>query len=281
MLEYPEIKTIARQMVSLLPGKLITKVEFPGLERKFVFSEEDESTFQERLNGTTIEHIESCGNHLFIYTDSGTVLNIGDTGGKLLFHPTDTKTPNKYDLKVDFADGSALTHSVQMWGFLSVQTPEAAQAHQQRILDEAREPFEDRVTLKGFLDWLQNWEESPKVNTKKFIISRKYFTGIGNGYTQDILWKAKLHPRRKMDTLTQTEAAALFHAFRDVVKMAVEQDGRETERDFFNQPGKYAVLLGNKTLGTSCPDCGTEIIKFAFEGGACYICPTCQVDPRG
>lgn len=280
MLEYPEIKTIARQMQETLPGKQIMYVEFPGLERKFVFSEVDESTFQQRLIGTTIEHVESCGNHLFIFTDKETVLNIGDTGGKLLFHPADATVPSKYDLKVTFAEGSKLTLSVQMWGFLNIQTPETARTLQRRILEEAREPFEERVTLDDFQHWLHDWEEAPKVNAKKFIVSRKYFTGIGNGYTQDILWKAKLHPRRKMDTLTQTEATALFHGFREVVRSAVEHDGRETERDFFNQPGKYAVLLGNKTLGTPCPACGTAIIKFSFEGGACYICPSCQVDSK-
>ncbi len=280
MLEYPEIKTIARQMQSILPGKQISQIEFPGLERKFVFSHQDEAAFQARLVGSTIDHITSCGNHLFIYTRQGWVLNIGDTGGKLLFTEAGKTPPKKFDLKVSFTDGSTITHSVQMWGFLDPQTADEANAHQQHILNEAREPFEDRVTLAGFLDWLEHWEEAPKVNTKKFIISRKYFTGIGNGYTQDILWKAKLHPRRKMDTLTRDEATALFHAFRDVVQKAVDQDGRDTERDLFNQPGKYAVLLGNKTLGTPCLQCGSEIIKFSFEGGACYICPSCQVDPR-
>lgn len=280
MLEYPEIKTITRQMAEVLPGKQVTGVEFPGLDRKFVFSDEDENIFQQRFIGTTIDHIESIGNHLFIVTQEGNVLNIGDTGGKLLYHEADAKLPKKYDLKVTFQDGSALTHSVQMWGFLGAHTAEGAKAHQQHILDEAREPFEERVTVENFLNWLENWEDAPKVNAKKFIISRKYFTGIGNGYTQDILWKAKLHPRRKLNTLSQDEATNLFHAFRDVVQNAVEQNGRTTERDLFNQPGTYEVKMGRKTLSQPCTVCGTEIIKFSFEGGACYTCPTCQVDPR-
>jgi len=40
------------------------------------------------------------------------------------------------------------------------------------------------------------------------------------------------------------------------------------------------VLMGRATLGTTCPACDDEIIKFSFEGGACYICPSCQPDPR-
>ena len=281
MLEYPEIYTIVKQMNTVLPGKLIKLVKFTGLDRKFVFSNQSQAEFEEPLTGKTIDHIKACGNHLFIYSEEGPVLNIGDTGGKLLFHEPGVKLPKKYDLKVTFEDGSMLTHSAQMWGFLNAYTTvEEAEAHQQHILDEAREPFEARVTLEGFLDWLHEWEEAPKVNAKKFIISRKYITGLGNGYTQDILWKAKLHPRRKMNTVSDEEAAKLFHAIQDVVTDAVEHNGRSTERDLFNQPGNYEVMMGRKTLGTPCTVCGTEIIKFSFEGGACYICPTCQVDPR-
>ncbi len=281
MLEYPEIKTIAKQMKTILPGKQIDQVFFPGKARKFVFSNEEECDFQERLVGTTIDHIETTGNHLLIFTQEGPVLNIGDTGGKLIFAKTEKDAPKKFDLKVTFTDGTAFTHSVQMWGFLrAFSTVEEAQAHQQQILDEAREPFEERVTPGGFLQWLHDWEEAPKINTKKFIISRKYITGLGNGYTQDILWAAKLHPRRKMDSLSKEEAMRLFDAIQQVVKEAVDHNGRTTERDFFNQPGQYEVKMGRKTLGTPCPVCETEIIKFAFEGGACYICPTCQVDPR-
>lgn len=281
MLEYPEIKTIAQQMASILPGKQIHHVAFPGKERKFVFSDEEESDFQERLTGNIIDHIKTTGNHLQIFTKEGPVLNIGDTGGKLLYAETEKDTPKKFDLKVTFTDGSAFTHSVQMWGFLrAFATVEEAKSLQQHILDEARDPFAEEVTPTHFLNWLQNWEESPKVNAKKFIISRKYITGLGNGYTQDILWHAGLHPRRKMNTLNTQEANRLFDAIRLVVTEAIQHNGRSTERDFFNQPGKYEVKMGRKTLGTSCPVCATEIIKFAFEGGACYTCPNCQVDPR-
>lgn len=281
MLEYPEVCTIVKQMNAVLPGKIIKLVKFTGLERKFVFSKQTQSEFEERLSGKAITHVEACGNHLFIYSEEGPVLNIGDTGGKLLFHESGASLPKKYDLLIGFQDGSALTHSVQMWGFLNTYTTvEEAEAHQQHILEEAREPFEERVALEGFLDWLHDWVEAPKVNAKKFIISRKYITGLGNGYTQDILWKAKLHPRRKMNTVTNEEAGQLFHAIQEVVKDAVDHNGRSTERDFFNQPGHYEVKMGRKTLGTSCTVCGTQIIKFSFEGGACYICPSCQVDPR-
>ena len=280
MLEYPEIHSIANQMKQVLIGKTIQMIDFPGAERKFVFSKQTQQDFQEQMLRTSIKHIEATGNHLFLFTDHETVLNIGDTGGKLLYHEHEKTIPKRFDLRIDFTDETYLTMSVQMWGFFSAYSTEEARAHQQKILDEARDPFAEEITAENFLSWLAAWKEASKVNTKKFIISRKYITGVGNGYTQDILWRAKLHPRRKMNTLSKSEGSNLIKAFQKVVHEALEQNGRNTERDFFNQPGQFTVAMGRKTLGKPCPVCGTEIIKFAFEGGTCYICPSCQPDPR-
>ena len=281
MLEYPEIKHLASQLEETMPGKTIDIVSFPGMVRNFVFSEETQPVFRERLHGKTFERVKSCGNHLYLFTKEDPVLAIGDTGGKLLLTPANKPIPKKFDLRVTFTDETTLTMSVQMWGFIRAYAAAAdALAHQQSVLQEARDPLDDKVTRRNFLRWLHSWEEAPKINAKKFIISRKYITGLGNGYTQDILWYARLHPRRKMDSLTDEEAMNFLDAIQLVTVQAVQANGRSTERDLYDQPGGYEVLMGRATLGTPCPACDTEIIKFSFEGGACYICPSCQPDPR-
>jgi len=281
MLEYPEIKHLANQLQDAIPGKTIDIVSFPGMVRNFVFSEETQPVFRERLHGKTFDHVESCGNHLYLFTKEGQVLAIGDTGGKLLLTPSNKPIPKKFDLRLTFTDGTTLTMSVQMWGFIRAYAAAAdAIAHQEAVLQEARDPLDHKVTRRNFLKWLRAWEEAPKINAKKFIISRKYITGLGNGYTQDILWHARLHPRRKMDSLDDEEAMHLLDAIQLVTIQAVQANGRTTERDLYDQPGDYEVLMGRATLGTTCPACDDEIIKFSFEGGACYICPSCQPDPR-
>ena len=276
MLEYPEIKTISLQAEQHLIGKTIETARYLTPEKKFVFSANTPDEFARRLVGETIESVRSCGNHLFLVTSSGTALNVGDTGGKMLFHQTDATIPKKRDLQLDFDDGTYLTHSVTMWGFISAQTQAEMEAAIKRIQDEAMEPVRAGADVEAFLAYVRGWSEAERVNAKKLIISRKYFTGLGNGYAQDILWRSGIHPRRKMNTLAEEELRKLFSSFLGVAEEATEAAGRTTERTLLNEPGRYEPAMYRGTLGAPCHSCGATIEKFSFEGGACYICPECQ-----
>jgi formamidopyrimidine-DNA glycosylase len=276
MLEYPEITTIAGQMRDALIGKTVKEALWEAEGKKFVFTEETPEDFHERLAGHTITSIESISNHLYLLTDRGNCLQIGDTGGRILYHTDESTVPKKRDLLVSFTDGSFLSVSVQMWGFMRAYRIEDARAHQAKVLEEARLPIADAVSAKDFLRFMADWEDKVRVSAKKFIISRKYVTGLGNGYVQDILWRAGIYPRCKMASLSETELTRLLDSILAVAKEAVEAGGRNVERDLYNHPGGYAPALGKATLGEPCPVCLTPIEKFAFEGGACYICPHCQ-----
>lgn len=253
MLEYPEITTIANQMRETIKGKAIDEVSFEGEGKKFVFTEETPEDFQERLDGQTITAIASCSNHLYIMTDGGRCLQIGDTGGKILYHPDAGTLPKKRDLLVVFSDGSALSVAVQMWGFMRAYSAEDAGEHRRKVLAEARLPIEDAVSEEDLLEFMAGWEDAGRVSAKKFIISRKYVTGLGNGYVQDILWRAGIYPRRKMAALDREELARLLDAILSVAREAVAAGGRNVERDLYNNRGGYVPALGKATLGEPCP----------------------------
>ena len=276
MLEYPEIITIANQMRETLIGKTIEEASFGAVGKKFVFTEETPEEFHERLSGQTITNIESCSNHLYITTDGGRCLQIGDTGGRVLYHTDESTLPKKCDLLVAFTDGSFLSVAVQMWGFMRAYSLEEATDHQRRVLEEARLPITDAVSDEDLFAFMDGWEDKVRTSAKKFIISRKYVTGLGNGYVQDVLWRAGIYPRRKMASLDREELSHLLEEIISVAREAAAAGGRNVERDLFNNPGGYAPALGKATLGEPCPKCLTPIEKFSFEGGACYVCPNCQ-----
>jgi formamidopyrimidine-DNA glycosylase len=71
--------------------------------------------------------------------------------------------------------------------------------------------------------------------------------------------------------------AHTYHqAIRETFAGAARLNGRITERDLYNQPGRYVPVMYSKTKGTPCPTCGTEIEKISYLGGSCYLCPACQ-----
>jgi len=279
MLEYPEITTIAGQMGDTLVGKTIEETVYEAVDRKFVFTNQTPAEFQERLGGQTVTGIESCSNHLYIMTGGGYCLQIGDTGGKILYYADESALPRKRDLLVSFDDGSYLSVAVQMWGFLGACSRKEMQEHRQKVLDEARLPVADAVSIEDLIRFMEGWEDKKRTSAKKFIISRKYVTGLGNGYVQDILWRAGIYPKQKMASLDGDELKRLLDAILSVASEAVAAGGRNVERDLYNHRGGYAPALGKATLGEPCPKCLTPIEKFPYEGGACYVCPNCQKEP--
>jgi len=276
MLELPEIRTIAFQARALLVGKTIGTSHLLNPDKKFVFSTPKGPGFGKRLERRTIRSVSTYGNHLFFVLDAGITLNIGDTGGKILYHTSSKTIPAKRDLEITFDDGTRLTHSVVMWGFLSVRDEEETKSSLGRMRNEAREPDGEESSVDDFLAYLAASDERDTLSAKRLIVSRKFFTGMGNGYAQDILWRSSIHPRRKISTLTRNEAMLFYESFLDVAAEATRLGGRTTERNLLNLPGGYEPAMYRGTLGKPCPRCSAPIEKISFEGGACYICPECQ-----
>ena len=108
------------------------------------------------------------------------------------------------------------------------------------------------------------------------MISDPGVSGVGNGCLQDILFRAKLHPKRRVVDLTGSERRALYEAVQGTLGQMVELGGRGTERDLYNSPGGYSQILTSKAKDKPCPECGTPITKIQYLGGACYLCPSCQ-----
>jgi len=93
---------------------------------------------------------------------------------------------------------------------------------------------------------------------------------------QDILWTAKIHPKRKMSTLSEDELKEMYKSLKNVLMDMMVQGGRDTERDLFGNHGGYKTILSKKTVGKPCPICNTIIKKEAYLGGSIYYCPSCQ-----
>ena len=111
---------------------------------------------------------------------------------------------------------------------------------------------------------------------KYFVISKPGIWGVGNGYLQDILFRAKLHPRRRVVEISTKEQRAVHQAVKATITQAAKANGRDTERDLHNQPGRYVRILDSRVVGQPCPECATPIERISYLGGASYFCPHCQ-----
>ncbi|MCF2652630.1 hypothetical protein JQM67_08445 [Anaeromassilibacillus senegalensis] len=119
--------------------------------------------------------------------------------------------------------------------------------------------------------------ESPgTLSAKAFLATEQRFPGLGNGVLQDILFAARIHPKRKLRDLTEAERERLLSTVVSVLGEMTAQGGRDTEKDLFGRVGGYDTKMSKNTLAHGCPVCGGTITKEAYLGGSVYYCPACQ-----
>jgi formamidopyrimidine-DNA glycosylase len=275
MIEMPEAWTIAGQMNETLPGKTFRHFARGALVNKFLWLSKPAEEYDAILSGKQVTGSKSYGRSIYLYVGEAHVLWFGELGGRILYHQQGQPLPAKYHLRWDFSDASVMTFNLQMWGFVGLL--ERSELAKHPYAEVGIPPLSDAFTPERFNQLLEEYPEKTKKGIKGFLVTSKHINGIGNGYLQDILFGAKIHPARKIPTLTADERQILYAAIQETMAEAINLGGREDERDLFDHPGGYPRLMGSQTVGKPCPNCGTTIQKISYLGGACYLCPTCQV----
>ncbi len=275
MIEMPEAMTIARQMDETLTGKTFQHFGRGELTHKFLWLNKPAEEYDAFLAGKQVTSARSYGRSIYLYVGETHLLCFAELGGRILYHPHGGQLPVKYHLRWDFTDGTTMTFNMQMWGFVGLL--ERSELSTPRYADVGVPPLSDGFSIECFDQLLEAYPEKTQKGIKGFLVTSKYVFGIGNGYLQDILFRAKIHPKRKIPTLSVSERSSLYTAIQDTMADAIRLSGREDEHDLFDRPGGYMRLMSTQTVGKPCPVCGTTIEKISYLGGACYLCPNCQV----
>ena len=270
--ELPEALHVARQMDAAIKGKRITRVHVgpacASLIRQGFINLDRVSVAKHDVTGVTSE-----GKWIFVRLMPDLYLLFAlETGGKILYHTSQASLPAKFHIQLDFADGSFLTEQIVGWGW--AKGVKESELPLQRYPGQlGLSPLDRAFTLRHFRDILA--QHGNKV-IKYVLIEQRSIAGLGNGYMQDILFRARLHPKRKAADITQDEQKALYTAIRKTLKEAVRLGSSEFERDLYDTPGRYKRIMGEHMKGKPCPECGAPIEKLSVLGTPSYVCPSCQ-----
>ena len=275
MFELPEFVTLARQINETLPGKTIREGNLGHTPHKFVWYNRGHEEFERLTKGKTVGQAWAKGKWLFIPLDPGYVLLLGECGGKVLYHASEAKRPSKYHLCLTFEDASFLTATTQMWGAMELY--ETGQEQERQYVRGMRPtPIEPEFTFEYFSGLIDALLPAKKRSVKSLLTQDQIIPGLGNAIAQDILFRARLHPKHPITELNLEQRQNLYQAILSTVREVIEKGGRYDEYDLYDQPGKYVRLMDNKTAGHPCPECGGTIEKMHYLGGMCYFCPHCQ-----
>ncbi len=278
MIELPEAVTIARQISSDLNGKKIASGVRGSSPHKFAFTGEySNEDFAAIVEGKTIGASQANGSIILTDLEPGFVLSLGCGGERILYHTTKQTLPKKHQLLFEFQDSTYLTVTISGWGEVRLLEKSDVSNHP-HIKKGAISPIRDAFTFTSFDSLFDSLSKDKRVSAKYFIISEPGIWGVGNGCLQDILYHAKIHPRRQVISLSDVERHALFDAIKQTLAEMVELGGRDSEHDLYDQPGGYQRKLHSKAVGQPCSLCGTPIEKIQYLGGAAYFCPSCQAE---
>lgn len=273
MIELPEAIVLSKEINEALSGKQIKSVVAGHSPHKFAFFHPERDNFRDLLLNTTI---------LKAYNQGGFIrIELSDDKNLLFFEGIRIKyiqegelIPKKHQLLIEFNDSSSLVCTIQMYGFFAAFLQEDYDYKYFVVAKEKTSPVSQDFDENYFESLIAACPE--KASLKAFLATEQRIPGLGNGVLQDILFNAKLHPKRKLASLNETEKEKLFVSVKTTLQKMINEGGRDTEQDIFGYPGSYKTILSKNSVGKPCHVCDNIIQKQSYMGGSIYFCPVCQ-----
>jgi len=275
-IELPEALILSKQMEELLIGKEINRYHLQNYERmqKIGFLNTNIIDFDRLLNKKIID-VRARGNTIRMELDESMNLLIAPEYGGEILYSKDDKTGSKYHLKLSLTDGNTLTIRIKSMGcILAVDNTEIQESYMyKRDFLSGLSPVEDVFSWERFSQEIS----SSKRNLKTILVGKDaVLVGISNSAFQDIIYRAKLFPKKKGSELDPKERKTLFEGIKSLIQERLHLGGKTGFLDIYGIEGKYSPKMGPNKKGTSCVECGTAIEKMNFGGGQVYFCSTCQ-----
>lgn len=265
MPELPDVELYKKRLDATVLGRTVADVD---VRDKRLLRETTPKALREGLGGRRIESSRRHGKHLFLGLDDGTwlALHFGMTGDVELFD--DPAADPAYDqIRFDFTDGKHLAYiSRRRLGRVGLVADPDDFLRVEGAGPDALDPAFD---LDAFAEGLAR----KRGDVKAALMDQKMVAGIGNVYSDEILFQAGIHPATKVPALDAAARARLFRSLRRVLQRAVES-GAHAERDPENLPADF--LIPRRVKGGRCPRCDTALKTLKAGGRTGYYCPRCQ-----
>lgn len=137
------------------------------------------------------------------------------------------------------------------------------------------EPLEKSFTFEKFEETLRR----ARGKIKQVLMNQEIIAGIGNIYSDEILWKARINPFRGVGSLGEQEIKKIYAAMKKILNKAVELQG-ESFSDYRTPTGEKGNFDKLRKVyrreGEECKRCGSVIMRKKIGGRSAHFCPKCQ-----
>lgn len=273
MPELPEVETIKNDLVRLVVGRRIERVEV--LDRLIV-RYPDIPTFVRRIQGGEILSVTRRAKYLLLALSSGYILSVQlmVTGQLLLVEPTQ---PRRKGLRVIFDLDDGLQLRLVDSSFLArvgavTEGELVSEFHLDALGPEAIAPD---LTLEQFRERLRG----RRGMIKPLLLDQRLVAGLGNIYADEVLFDTRISPRRPVQDLSDEEIARLYESMRRILNASIARRGTTTRsyRDVLGRKGDYqSSLKVHARAGEPCLSCEGTVQYEMIGGRGAYFCPACQ-----
>jgi formamidopyrimidine-DNA glycosylase len=278
MPELPEVETVVRGLKAVLPGRRILNVRLGKTD--FI---DDPAVLERDLPGTRIEQVRRHGKFLVLELDRpgsnragklSLIVHLGMTGQLVVYAAEVPARPHTH-VFLALDDGRELRYTdIRRFGRMCL----LAVADQASVLGPlGLDPLE--ATEAQFAAAFR----PRKAHVKALLLDQTVLRGMGNIYTDESLWRAKIHPRRLGANLTPKESRRLYRAVQDVLTEAIRSRGSSVS-DYVDSAGQQGEFQRKHRVydreGDECFRCRTRIRRIIVAGRSSYFCPHCQPAPR-
>lgn len=273
-IECTEAYILAEQMNKEITGKTVKGFEVQNSEQLQQKGFISKNMIFQQLVGGKILAVTARGNTILLKLSNGWNLILApEYGGIIQLYAPQTELP-KFHLKLDL-ENAVLT--VTLTGMGCIQAVEDALLKTNymynRDFGQILNPLDADFTFEQFVERL----DEKKQNIKAALVGKTaVIVGISNSAFQDIIYRAKIGPKRNTGTLTGEEKRALYTAIVGLVKSRLDAGGKEQFVDLHGKQGAYVSKMGPNLKEQNCPACGSRIEKISHGGGQVYLCPACQ-----
>ena len=273
MPELPEVETVKEALKLHVQGYTIADIDvrFP----KMIKTHEAED-FKALLKNQTIQDITRRGKHLIFHLDDYLVISHLRMEGKYFDRLVGDEPTKHVHVIWKFTNGKALWYDdVRKFGtfHLYPKDTDLEQTSQFKIL--GLEPFDPGLTYSYLTEKLAH----KKKPIKSLLLDQTVFTGLGNIYVDEVLFRSRVHPLTISSKLTKKERENVIKYTQEVLSRAIALKGT-TIKTFASEHGVAGTFQNELKVhtkkGEPCPVCGTIIEKIKVGGRGTYYCKKCQ-----
>jgi formamidopyrimidine-DNA glycosylase len=280
MPELPEVETLRRDLEKEVVGKRIKQVDVSGM--RSIRRHPNKKHFAGKLEGRKITGVNRRGKYLLVKLEGGDILvvHLGMSGQLLRSKGSAKEKPDKHThVVITFTQAGRLRFiDPRTFGEMFVTTPEELPGEVPELGHLGFDPIDQMMSWTQFAEMLRDRKGKLKV----LLMDQKFVAGIGNIYSDEILFAAGLRYDRSSESLSTQEIRRLYRAMVETLQEAIKHRGSsladEQYRDLFGEVGEFQSL--HKVYdreGQACRRCRSTIVRVKANGRSSFLCPQCQV----